>query len=64
MIEVEEIMGPGFLIFFQVPGSSGGGGGDDRPSKSLFKSEFSLDRLEDEDEEIMAIIMAFMFTRR
>ena len=63
MIEVEEMMGPGFLMFFRVPGSPGGPVSG-AATTSLFKSEYTLDPLDNEDDEILAIIMAFMFTKR
>jgi hypothetical protein len=62
-IETDELMGPGFFMFFQVPGSPGGPISG-AATTNLFKSEYTLDRLNDEDDEILAIIMAFMFTRR
>jgi hypothetical protein len=66
---LDEVMGPGFLIFFQVPGQPGGPIADSEfrereATVSLFKSEYTLDKLYDEDDEILAIIMAFMFTKR
>lgn len=65
-VMVDEIMGPGFLVFFQIPGSPGGPiSGEGAATTSLFKSEYTLDRIyEEEDDEILAIIMAFMFTRK
>ena len=62
MVEVEEIMGPGFLMFFQVPASAGGP--ISGPVTSLFKSEYTLESINQDDDDILAIIMAFMFTRK
>ena len=64
-IETDELQGPGFFMFFQVPAVSFGSGSAGRSSEpSLFKSEYTLDRLNDEDDEILSIIMAFMFTKK
>lgn len=63
MLEVEEMMGPGFLMFFRVPGSPGGPISGEGAAATSFKSEYTLERIYEEDDEILAIIMAFMFTR-
>jgi hypothetical protein len=62
-IDTDELMGPGFFMFFQVPSIPSGSGGR-ATTTSLFKSEYTLDSIDNEEEEILAIIMAFMFTRK
>ena len=66
-----EIMGPGFLIFFQVrkaiggasPGSSAAQRGT--PKVVVYPSEYEqpLDVIVGDDDETMAIIAAFIATR-
>tara|TARA_R110000803_G_scaffold95154_1_gene162924 strand:- start:688 stop:858 length:171 start_codon:yes stop_codon:yes gene_type:complete len=56
-------MGPGFFMFFQVPSIPSGSGGR-ATTTSLFKSEYTLESINQDDDDILAIIMAFMFTRK
>ena len=64
-LELDEIQGPGFFMFFQVPSEpSGSSSRVLERAPSLFKSDFTLNRLDNDDDEIMSVIMAFMFTKR
>ena len=64
-IETDELMGPGFFMFFQVPSEpSGSSGRELERAHGLFKSDFTLNRFDNDDDEIMSVIMAFMFTKR
>ena len=62
-IDTDELMGPGFFMFFQVPSIPSGSGGR-ATTTSLFKSEYTLESINQDDDDILAIIMAFMFTRK